>query len=171
MVSNSVYILVVGVVALAFAFFAGYTMLNDPTDPMRDKLADVLTDIQPPTADYDPFVQSDYGGVQEAIEARPALWQELIPPPPKPKPKPKPPNLKAMLKGVMAPPRDQVGDRIRIRLDPRDVPGGFYGVGDQIRGLTIKSFNDDVVEFMLEEKDNEYTYELQRDGRPVAGGD
>lgn len=160
--SNSTFYVGLVVAAVAAAGAVAYTVYENPVPESRESLEYQLDAIRPVSVEYGRVSAGELEKFATTITTKPALWKELVPPPPKAKPKPKPPDLAAMLKGVQSPRRVQVGDRIQIITSESRGQMNFYGVGDEVRGLTIKEITADSVIFSLTKDGKEYTHTLSR---------
>lgn len=149
--------LVVGIFAALFAV----TWTQNPLEDMRAALEVDLEGVKSTDPHYGTGSTLDYGRIKQVVNGKPKLWRTLIAAPPPPPKRIVPPNLKDMLKGVVAPRRNQIGKRVRI-ITTTDKKGSYYGVGDALKGLTIIAIDEDTVEFALTKGGKEYTYKLRR---------
>lgn len=156
------FIVVLLFIGIIIAAALAFTVLNSPTTERRDGLERDLIAAATPDQDTDLVSGQNFRQMRKDINAAGHLWKPLIPAPPRPKPKAKPPNLEGMLKGVTAPRRTQIGNRIKLITNPGNPRGDYYGVGDEVKGLTIIAIDEDNVEFALTEGGKEYTYKLKR---------
>lgn len=135
----------------------------DPMDAVRADLARALA--EPPGAKALGGDGYDYAALQNAIAARPALWQELVaapaPPPEAPQEvaRPNAPDLAALLEGITIG-RGQIGEN-KIRLHTPEAPNGqWVAVGTVINGCTLDSFTPDEVIFTFDWKEGGKTLSL-----------
>lgn len=166
---KAVIIASIAIAALSWGYFA-FRVIQDAPGTWRNNLRESLASAgsqQPAEEHFILKPELDYDRLQSAIKSKPSLWRELVaPPPPAPPPPPAappPPNLSEMLKGVaVASGQMGLGETARV---PIQVPGkgrAFYGVGDTINGLTIKSISRGEVVFSLVADGKEYTAVLRR---------
>ncbi len=137
----------VAVAALAWAVFL---FVNNPFRARHAVLAAEIAEIKPVDVTFAP-PEWDFAGWQDAIAAKPKLWDRLYDPPAPPPPAPpKPPDLNKILSdnGVTVG-RQQVGEKAKI-MTKADARGAFMGVGDQIAGLTITEVTRTNVKFSME---------------------
>lgn len=138
-------------------------------NPMHGRLADFEMDLAAVTYVPEKYVtdsDANYNVIVMGIVRKSALWEELVQPPaPKPKAEKKP-DLEKMLRGVVASSRDEIveaGGRTLIDVKTQEDPkGSWLGVGDEVKGLTIKEITAEAVVFSLMSNDKEYTYSLPR---------
>ncbi len=154
---------------LAVAAIAAFAALNFVTDPLEDR----RTELQRRLDDsmFQPRAEVGDGRAyvawRGAVEARPALWQELVeppPPPPPPPPKPEPcPDLQQMLQGVEAT-RQQIGSAVKL-ITPDNPRGEFFEVGDTVNGVTLEAVSRQRVTFTIPcpQQNKTVTYELPRE--------
>lgn len=141
-------------------------------NPMEDRLPSFELDLAAIVyvpEEYKTDSDVDYGAIVLGIVGKPALWKELVPPPARiaPPPKaPKAPNFAKLLQNVAASARQELIDsegRTLIQVKtPENHGGDWLGVGDKVRGVTIKEITGKAVVFSLISNDKEYTYSLPR---------
>lgn len=146
----------------------GVFAMNTIRNPMHSRLAVFEEDLGKIRHVAEDFAAPDgpnYEGLVKSIVWKRTLWAELIAPPPK-KARPKSaPNLAKMLEGVAPSARHEIGrgDTVKIKImtlaDPR---GSWYGVGDELNGLTIVSIDDGQVEFGMKKNGEEHRHALRR---------
>jgi hypothetical protein len=142
--------IVCGAIAAAALGWTAYLLADNPFSDRHVALAAEISEINPVEVTFSP-PEWDFAGWQEAIAAKPKLWDRLREPPaPPPPPPPKPPDLNKMLSdaGVTVG-RQQVGDKARVATKA-DSRGSFLGVGDQVAGLTIKEVTRTSMTFTME---------------------
>lgn len=152
---------IIGVAAIAAVLAAtGYQLAFNPVQTRRADLTTRLDRIQPYDVEFE-GPNWDYEAWHGSLAAKPALWTELIePPPPPPRKPPKPPDLKKMAAGITVG-RQAVGDKAKF-FTPGDSRGTYLGVGDTIKGLTIKEVTRKQVTLSLKWKNQELTITLPR---------
>ncbi len=139
------------------ALVLGAIVMNVVYDPMsarREYLRQALADIHA-TNDEEEGAQGNFEKWNSLITAKPGVWTGMGPPPPPPPPPapppPQAPNMGQMLTGIKAT-HQKVGEKIKIIT--AEIPkGAFYGVGDVVNGLTVKSFDKTSVTLSLDWKE------------------
>ena len=160
------------VCGLILAASLGVGGVNAARNPMDEKLANFELELAAVTYVPEEYVtdsDANYDAIQRSIVQKSKLWKELVPPPPPPVPKPKPvkkPNLVKMLQGVIASSRMEItgpGGRKLIQVKTQENrTGAWLGVGDKVKGLTIKEITKEAVVFSLMSNNKEYTRSLPR---------
>jgi len=160
-----------GIGALALAGIVGMGAWNAVSDPLESRreylqaeLANIPT-IQPGDV-AEPWPFSEW---QAALDEKPGLWRELIAPPPQAAPAaaaPRPPDLREKLDGVRAS-TSMVGDKVLILVPGGNPRGSLFGVGETIRGVTLKEIGDNDVTFSLfwEQGNREIIFKIPRERR------
>ncbi|MBI2431505.1 MAG: hypothetical protein HYV26_01395 [Candidatus Hydrogenedentes bacterium] len=152
----------------ALAALLGWRFLADPLAPKRQWLADQIANV-PPAGSVEEDQGWDFTPWQGAIDAKPALWKELVPPPPEKvevkKVELKQPDLAKMLQGVRASTR-QVGNSVFMAW-PGNVKGSYVKQGGLVGGCTVKEFDKKTVTFSYfwKEGKKEILYKIPRERR------
>lgn len=151
-----------GVVFSAWLVLDASHNVTEARSELTRRLAEIPDDLEVPASPKPPFDEW-----RNILSKRPEIWDALTeppapPPPPKPKP-PEKPKLAEMLKGVR-PLRAQVGQKVKI-ITPEDQKGSFYGIGDKIKGCTIKAIDKKTVTFSYDWKEGkqELTHTIERE--------
>jgi hypothetical protein len=155
------YLIVMIAVLVAVVAAAGLRSAVNPYRARHAALESKLAEIKP--VEVKPETrQASFERWKQAIEAKPAVWQELIAPPPAPPPPPpKPPNVKEKLAGLKVT-RQGIGNKVRI-MSKENPKGAFLGPGDSINGVRIKEVTKAAVTFSLQWNGQELTETLQRE--------
>lgn len=158
--------------ALMVAVSLGVGGVKAARNPMDARLADFELELAAVIYVPEKYVTDsdvDYGVIVWNTAVKATLWKELVPPPPPPVRKPRPvkhPDLRKLLQGVVVSSRLEitgVGGRTLIDVKtPEDLNGSWLGIGDKVRGLTIKEITKEAVVFSLMSNNKEYTYSLRR---------
>lgn len=139
-----------GALAVAAVAWTAFLLVDNPFHDRHRVLAAEIAGVKPVEVEFTP-PEWDFAGWQDAIAAKPKLWDRLYEPPaPAPPAPPKPPDLNKILSdnGVTVG-RQQVGQKARV-MTKADSRGTFMGVGDQIAGLTIAEVTRTNVKFTME---------------------
>lgn len=148
---------------LVLAVIAGLIVRGLVANPMESRRAQLDKERAKDLSEWAPEPESavDFIGFQRAIAAKPELWRALVPPPVR---REAPPNLDQMLHGVVVT-RQQIGSgtktKILVKL-PGNPRGEWKGVGDEVKGVTIKKIAKTNVVFSLRKSGKEYTKTLPR---------
>jgi hypothetical protein len=157
---RSAYIVAIAVLVAAGSWIA-YRRVEDPMAARKAVLAGELAEIGPLS---DAEMRSASTGNEELLDlirGNPALWRELVE---AQKVAPKPPDLAQLLRGVTATTNQRgMGAQLKVLIKtPQNRTGGWFGVGDQINGVGIRSISRRDVEFGLEHNGKQYTLKLPR---------
>ena len=156
------YISIVGAIVLAVIIgMIAWNMVYSPTAGRRARLERELAALAPHGANAGMEMPEEIDALQQVVAEKPQLWEPLVAPPRAPGNGPAAPDLDEMLRGVTAT-RREVGARVLI-----EVPDGdgrvLVGVGDRLRGLTVKEIARTHVVFSLTSGGTEYTKTLPRE--------
>lgn len=146
---------VLAIIAVLLLLRLVFNAVLNPLDTVRRDLARELEQV--PGAAHARSDGPEYAALQNAIAARPALWNALIAPPevpvetPAPTPGPTPPNMDKLLEGVSIG-RGQIGEN-KIRVITPDAPDGqWMAIGTEIKGCRLDSFTRDEAIFTYDWK-------------------
>ncbi|HUW60437.1 MAG TPA: hypothetical protein VMZ06_05480 [Candidatus Bathyarchaeia archaeon] len=155
------YVIIVIAVLAVIAVAVGLRSALNPYRTRQAALQADLAQIKPVEVKLQ-TKQANFARWKQAIGAKPAVWQELIPaPPPPPPPPPKPPNTKEKIAGLKVT-RQGIGDKVRI-MSKENPKGVFLGPGDSINGMKIKEVTKTDVTFSLKWRDKELTETVHRE--------
>ncbi|GMW02730.1 MAG: hypothetical protein AMXMBFR84_38660 [Candidatus Hydrogenedentota bacterium] len=149
-----------GTLAL-IAVLGAYVALWNPVRAQRNVYLSTLDQVTPPAMDEGDERNVDFAAMRTALNAKPGLWDSLIPPPQTVAP---PPDLAAILKDVIAK-RAQMGSGSDLRVlivQPDNPRGEYLRVGESVRGCVIKEILGDGVIFSQQHLGVEYTIQLPR---------
>lgn len=165
MTTRHVDIAAVAIACLILARVA-LNMVVSPMDRVRNDIAASLAAIPEETAGSAGAIE-DFERIAQDLEARPALWEQVVPPAPPPAPPPPPtpnaPDLAAMLQDISVG-RAQIGStKIKV-FGPEFPHGEWFAIGDSINGCTLASFTRDeaVFSYFWEKGNRELTLALPR---------
>lgn len=150
----------------------GVMVWTEVRSPMAVRLANLEVDLgRIETVEELPYSESDVNPIEvdRLISGSKSLWTELVAPPKRVVKEAPGPDMAALLKGVVPSARNQIGsgDSLQIKIRTGEVPlGGWFKVGDTIRGVLIESIDDKSVVFMIKGKGKgntkEYRHTLKR---------
>ena len=130
--------------AMAVLFVVG--LVRNPTQAARKEIERQLAEVAESEIDIAFAPDAKSGEWQRSISGHPNTWGPLVPPQ---KVEAPPPSLQDRLRGV-EPTRNKIGAgatmKVQIRVDGKKE---YYGVGEQIKGCTIKEIADAHVLFTL----------------------
>lgn len=157
-----VYILAFAVMA-GLAGLIGLNVLSGPVEARREALEIRLENAQINGSVAAPATVLDYENIQYVIAAKPDLWAPLTQ---AAKAAAAPPDLEKLLQGVTIS-RNTVGSGADVKIKimtPENQAGDWVGVGDNLRGLAVKSIDarSGTVVFMTPFQGREYTFTLTR---------